>query len=170
MSLAAFLAAVESTQYFTAALSMLAAVFAGIAALGSYRLARQIRDELASDERVVAGQLHHPTLADPRHSPTVIQTTLFNKSKRKAVITSVLLKDSKGKALDVDWSDEIDVYGNPQGGAMLFGIVDSKQVYIRKRDGTAIVAAVVEIYHSFANSPLRVPFEMEAGWDRWAVE
>jgi hypothetical protein len=170
MSVEAFVEALTVTQSVTAVLAMLAAVFAGIAAMGSYRLSRQIRSELQADERLIAGQFHHPELKSIAHSNQVIQTTIFNKSKRKAVITGVRVFDRKDSLLDIRWSHAIDELGNTIGEANLIGVVDATQLFVRRADGAPILDAVVEIHHSFVNSPLRVPFSMGHGWDRWFVE
>jgi hypothetical protein len=116
----------------TAILALLAAIFAGYAAWQSYRLAKSIRDELKSDEVLVAGILHNPDLLNLDHRNAVIQTTLFNKAKRKAFVHNVVVKNSKGAVIDVDWADKIDEYGNPQGGSNLIGVVDSAQLCIRE--------------------------------------
>jgi hypothetical protein len=152
-----------------AVFSMLAAVGAGLAAHGSYRLAMQLRDEQKSDETFVVGQFHHPELVNMSHAACVIETTIFNKSRRKAAITAIRLLDSKGHELPAQWSDSIDAFGNPQGEAEMIGVVDAARLFIRHRHGAPILEAVAEIHHTFPGSPLRVAYEMPPGWDAWWV-
>ena len=76
------------------AIATLAAVVAAASAFLSYRLSKNIYDEIKSDEIIIAGPLHHPGLHVKEHDDCVLLCTLFNKSKkRKAYINSV-------KALD----------------------------------------------------------------------
>jgi hypothetical protein len=151
----------------TAILALLAALFAGYAAWLSYRLAKSIRDELKSDEVLIGGVLHNPDLLHPDHQNAVIQTTLFNKAKRKAFVHAVVVKNSKGEIVDVDWADRIDQYGNPQGGSNLIGVVDSAELCIRTRDGQALREVTVEVSHSFPNSPLVLRYSIDPGWQAY---
>jgi hypothetical protein len=154
----------------TAILALLAAIFAGYAAWQSYRLAKSIRDELKSDEVLIAGILHNPDLLNLDHRNAVIQTTLFNKAKRKAFVHNVVVKNSKGAVIDVDWADKIDEYGNPQGRSNLIGVVDSAQLCIRDRDGKAFREVTVEVLHSFPNSPLVLKYSIEPGWQAYFAQ
>lgn len=153
-------------ENFTAAASLLAAAFAGVAAWLSYRLAKKIRDELKSDEILVAGVLHHPELGHRDHSGCVLQTTLFNKSKRKAFIHNVRVLNRKGEAIHVSWAESIDSVGNPQGGSELIGVVDSVQLFVRHHDGEALSGAVLEVSHSFSPHPLVLKHDVLAGSSR----
>lgn len=81
--------------------SMLAAILSGICAWLSYRPAMSIRSELKSDEIIVTGTLHNPVLDHPDQQNCVIQTTVFNKSKRKAFISRVRVYNNKNEAIEV---------------------------------------------------------------------
>ena len=147
-----------------APLSALAAVFSGICAFLSYKLARKIQDELKTDERIVAGLPIHPNLREHAHSRAVIQCTLFNKSKRKAYLHSVSAYDSHNTKIDVTWSDEIDQLGNPQNPCQLVGIIDSSSLFVRRNDGKDIDYARLEISHSFSEETMTVIFDTYATW------
>ena len=149
----------QATSTLAVALSSLAAIFSGRCAFLSYRLSRQIQSEIKSDERIIAGVPIHPALAVRDHFLSVIQCTLFNKSKRKVHINSVLAKDRHGKNIDVTWSDEIDPLGTPQNPCQLIGIVDSCSLSIRKNDGEDFDYALLYISHSFSTTPLTVIFD-----------
>ena len=132
------LATIKSTEPLTALLSLLAAVLSGICAWLSFKLARSIRNELKSDEVIVSGVLHNPSLSHPDHRNCVVRTTLFNKSKRKAYIHRVRMFDSKDKEIEISWANTIDAVGNPQDKSHMIGIVDSTSLCIRRNDGLAI--------------------------------
>lgn len=149
----------QTTSMLAASLSALAAIFSGACAFLSYKLSRKIQDELKTDERIVVGIPIHPDLREPAHSTSVIQCTLFNKSKRKAYLNSILVYDRQGERINVTWSDEIDLLGNPQNPCQLIGIVDSRQLYIRRNDGERIDYARLKIYHSFSDTPMTVIFD-----------
>lgn len=149
---------IQSTSAVAAALSTLAAIFSGACAFLSYRLARSIQLELKSDERIIAGTPIHPELQASNHKNCIVQCTLFNKSKRKAYINSVVVLSSDGKPLKVTWSDQIDDVGNPQNPCELIGIVDSCQLYVRRNDSEWIHEAQIKISHSFSEAPLIVHF------------
>lgn len=159
--------AAKKVEAITAIFALMAALFAGYAAWLSYRLAKSIRDELKSDEVLVAGVLHNPDLLHPDHRNAVIQTTLFNKAKRKAFVHRVIVKNSKGELVEADWADKIDQHGNPQGGANLLGIVDSVELCIRDREGKALREVTVEVFHSFPNSPLVLKYSIDPGWQAY---
>jgi hypothetical protein len=159
--------AAKRIEALTTILAMLAAIFAGYAAWLSYRLAKSIRDELKSDEVLVAGVLHNPDLRHPDHQNAVLQTTIFNKSKRKAFIHAVTVTDHRGREIEVDWADRIDDVGNPQGGSNLIGVVDSTQLCIRNRLGEAFRDVSVEVSHSLPNSPLRLKYSIDPGWQAY---
>jgi len=158
---------VQAAGPLTSIFSLLAAVLSGIAAWLSYRLTKSIRDELKSDELIVAGVLEHPRLSHPDHENCVLQTTLFNKSKRKCVISKVQVFDVENSEISVDWAESIDHCGNPQDRGQLIGIVDKAVLYIRRHDGRAFRNAVVHVTNTFDNKPLILTYEMEAGWQEY---
>lgn len=155
---------VKGLEPLTTALSMLAATFAGICAWLSYKLAQSIRRELKFDEILIAGILHNPALAAHEHAQAVIQTTIFNKSKRKAYISAVHVYDHKGNAVDVTWADAIDAYGNPLDRSQMIGVVDSSKLCIRRTDGEAFRSVRVEVMHSFSVTPLEITYDIGADW------
>lgn len=157
----------RSAEPLTTVFSLLAAVLSGVAAWLSYRLANSIRNELKADETLVAGVLGHPVLAHPDHENCVLQTTVFNKSKRKCVISKMQVFDGRGAEIEVDWAERIDSLGNPQGRSQLIGIVDGTTLCIRRRDGLAFRDALVHIEHSFDSKPLTLTYEMAAGWQEY---
>ncbi|MGV8893596.1 MAG: hypothetical protein ACOH2K_11780 [Burkholderiaceae bacterium] len=106
---------------------------AGIIGILSYRLAIQNHRELKGDEVLVPGILHNPTLSHPDHENCVLQTTIINKSKCKAYINGVRVFRQDNTEIDVDWSDHIDPYGNPQGGgAQIIAITDASSLCVRR--------------------------------------
>ena len=147
-----------------AVFSMLAAILSGICAWLSYRLAMSIRSELKSDEIIVTGVLHNPILGHSDHENCVIQTTVFNKSKRKAFISQVQVYNKKNEVVAVTWSDSIDSIGNISGRSELIGIVDSTLLYIRQNDGEAFREVRVEITHSFDTNPITLFYRIDSRW------
>lgn len=144
----------------TAVLSGLAAVFAATTAYLSYKLARKIQRELKSDERIIVGRPQHPELKNMEHSLSVIVCPLFNKSKRKAYIESVLAFDQEGQEIPISWSSEIDGCGNPRSPLGLIGVVDSAELCVRRSvDGERISFMRLRIRDSFDNSPIDVVFD-----------
>ncbi len=161
------IAALKLAEPLTSVFALIAAVLAGISAWLSFRLTKSIRDEMKSDETLVAGILDHPDLVNPDHRNAVLQTTVFNKSKRKCVIHKVHVFDSKGGEIDVDWAEAIDSFGNPQGRSQLIGVVDEATLCMRRRDGLAFSVATVHVSHSFDDKPLVLTYEMEPGWQSY---
>lgn len=149
----------ETTSALAASLAALAAIFSGICAFLSYRLSRALWNELKSDERLLASEPIHPRIQYQAHSLSVLYFTLFNKSKRKVFLTAIHVKASSGDEIEVDWSDHINSCGNPIAPGQIVGVVDSTPVYIRKRDGQPINVALIEVHHSFPDSPTIVEFD-----------
>ena len=154
----------QATSTLAAVLGALAAVFAGLCAFLSYRLAKKIKEEIESDERIVAGAPIHPGLKVQDHDNCVIRCTLFNKSKRKAHIESVKAFDHNGNKLEVTWASEIDHLGNPQNPFQLIGIVDSSNLYVRRNDGESIEYMRLIVAHSFPDSPTAIIYDPMAEW------
>ena len=61
----------------TTLLSLIGTLFAGIGAFLSYKLSCKIRDELKSDEDIVASRFIHPDLNCFDHRNSVIACTVF---------------------------------------------------------------------------------------------
>jgi hypothetical protein len=148
-------------------LALAVSVIAVVIGISSYRLSKQIQRELKGDEILIAGVLHNPSLVHPDHENCVIQTTIFNKSRRKAFIDRVVAFDSKGDEIDITWSDHIDELGNPQGRSQLVGVVDSVSLCIRRNDGDAFRHTRVEITHSFNSAPMIVIYDIDPGWQAY---
>lgn len=154
----------QSTSTLAASLAALAAVFSGLCAFLSFRLARKIQNELKADEQIIAGTPIHPTLREHAHSACVVQCALFNKSKRKAYVNVISAYDRRGTKLDITWSDQIDHLGNPQNPCQLIGLVDVCSLFIRKNDGESMEYARIAISHSFSATPMEVIFDPTADW------
>lgn len=159
---------VELTPGIVPWLALATSLVTGIFGIRGYLLSRKIQRELKSDEVLVGGDLHTPSLDHPDHENCVLQTTIFNKSRRKAVITKVEAFDSKGEAIEIHWSDRMDRLGNIQGDSNLLGVVDSTPLCIRRNDGNAFLFDVrVEITHSFSNKPMVLRYDIPKGWQEW---
>jgi hypothetical protein len=156
----------QSVSTVAASLAALAAIFSGLTAFSSYKLARAIHRDLKTDEWIIAGTPIHPNLRDHAHCACVIQCTLFNKSKRKAFVNGVSLHDRGGTKINATWSDVVDQFGNPQNPCQLIGLVDACSLFIRKNDGEGIEYARIVISHSFSEIPMEVIFDPTADWDR----
>ena len=156
----------QFTSTLTAALAALAAILSGLCAFLSYRLSRNIQNELKMDERIVPGTPIHPHLREHTHSACIIQCTLFNKSKRKAYVNAVSVYDRHGTKIDATWSDAIDPLGNPQNPCQLIGLVDACPLFIRRNDGEGIEYARIAISHSFSDKPTDVIFDPTVDWGR----
>lgn len=144
----------KSAESLTTLFAMLAAILAAYSAYLSYRLTKAMRDEMKSDELLISGVLFHPDLANSSHQNSVLQTVLFNKSKRKCAIHRIQVLDGKGNEIDVDWSDSIDTLGSVSNSAKLIGIVDSSAICVRRRDGELLHNVTIHLHHSFAGSPM----------------
>lgn len=151
----------------TTVFALTAAVLSGTSAWMSYRLTKNIRDEMKSDETLVAGVLDHPDLVNANHEDAVLQTTVFNKSKRKCVIHKVQVFDGRGVEIEANWSETIDAYGNPQGRFRLIGVIDKATLCIRRTDGDRFREAVVHVWHSFDDKPLVLTYQVGSGWQSY---
>lgn len=149
----------QATSTLAAALAALAAVLSGICAFLTFKLAKKIQEELASDERILAGTPIHPGLREYAHDQCVIRCTLFNKSKRKVHIESLEAYDQGGNKLEVTWASEIDHLGAPKNPFQIIGIVDSSELYVRKNDGERIEYMRLKVVHSFPDSPTSIIFD-----------
>jgi hypothetical protein len=150
-------------------LSALAAFFAAFAAFMSWRVAQRAYADQRADDEIVLGPLQHPELLHPEHSWAVLATHVVNRSRRKAVIKDVRLTTMTGKPVSIRWSGAIDNLGNAVGVLGVLGVVDSATLYLRREDGKPICDGVLEIRHSFAPEPLRLVYEMTAGWEEWMM-
>lgn len=148
----------------TSIASVLAAVFSGWCAYLSYKLSAKLREEMKSDEMLIASKLIHPGLATRAHDDAVITCTLFNKSKRKGFVSEVKAYDSKNNPIAITWSNQIDPYGNPLRPCELIGIVDTENLFIRENMGEEISFCRLEIYHSFSTAPLVAVFDEYAAF------
>lgn len=149
---------------FAAIVGSLAAIFSARCAFLAYRLSQKIQNDLKSDEEIIVGPLQQPRLADERHSNCVVVCTLFNKSRRKAYVDSVLAIDEQGEEIPIKWSSSIDTLGNPQDPFCLKGLIDSANLYVRRNDGEEIDYMLLKISHSFPDSPKTVVYNPGADW------
>lgn len=143
----------------TTAMAGIAAILAAVSAFNSYRLSKRIYDEIKSDEVVIAGPLHHLGLFDPEHDQSVLRCTLFNKSRRKAYISSVKAFDENGQSIEIKWSDSADKLGNIVNPTGLIGLENSVNLILRRNDGKSFGETVVSVSHSFSSEVLDIVFE-----------
>src|SRR5882762_236720 len=99
---------VKVTPYAAPWLALSVSALTGYFGVRGYALSKSIQRELKSDEVLIPGVLHNPSLDHPDHENCVIQTKLFNKSKRKAYINKVLAFDAQGAEIEISWSEQID--------------------------------------------------------------
>ena len=147
------------------AVAVVVAIVAAASAFLSYRLSKGIYDEIKSDEVVIAGPLHHPGLHVKDHDACVLRCTLFNKSKRKTYISSVVASDQNGTTIEMTWSDSIDELGNIQNPTGLLGLENSVNLVLRRNDGKAFGKTVVRVKHSFSSDVLDILFDPYKGWE-----
>lgn len=148
----------------TSIASVLAAIFSGWCAYLSYKLSARLREEMKSDETLIASKFIHPGLVTRAHDDSVITCTLFNKSKRKVFVSEVRAYDRKSKPITVKWSNQIDQHGNPLRPCELIGIVDTENLFIRANAGEGIHFCRLEIFHSFSTAPLVAVFDEYAAF------
>ena len=148
---------------FATTFAALSAVLSAICAFLSYRLAKQIHYDLKSDERIVYGQLEFGSKSLD-HSEQVIYCTVFNKSKRKAYITSIRAFDDDGSEVSVGYSTTTDHLGFPEPSVQLIGLVDSVMLFITRKDGEQIQFMRVEIQQSFSDTRDTLIFDALKDW------
>ncbi len=141
-----------------------AAVVAAVSAGFSYMLSKRIYDEIKSDEVLIAGRLHRVGLLERSHDEAVMRVALFNKSARKAFVTSVKVFDQDQQQIAVTWSNSISNVGNIENPTGLLGILHTENLYIRRNDGGEFREVTVRITHSFSNTELVLTFDPLQGW------
>lgn len=146
------------------AIAAFAAIIASVCAYLSYRLSKGIYEEIKSDEVIVAGPVHHPGLREPDHDNCVLRCTLFNKSKRKAYISSVVVTNQNGKTIEITWSDSTDDLGNIINPTGLLGLENSVNLMIRRNDGKKFEETIIRVTHSFSATALYLKFDPNEGW------
>ena len=147
-----------ATSTFAAIVGALAAFFSARCAFLAFRLSQEIHSDLKADEEIIFGEPREPRLAIDNHSRCVIVCTLFNKSRRKAFVESVRAIDEQNEEVPITWSSKIDTLGNPQEPFGLEGLIDSINLWVRRKDGEQINYMSLKISHSFAGSPATVTF------------
>ena len=152
-----------TTSTFAAIVGSLAAIFSARCASLAYRLSQKIQNDLNADEKIIFGQPQEPHLANKDHSSCVIVFTLFNKSRRKAFVKSVRAMDRQGEEVSITWSSRIDELGNPLDSFGLEGLIDSVNLYVRRKDGEEIGYMSLGISHSFPDSPATVIYDPDVG-------
>lgn len=155
-----------TSQYavFAAFMSAVAAGLSAVTAVRNYKLARSIQLDAKADERIVIGEVAHPSLRTQTHADAVIQIPIFNKSKRKATITDLTLYDRSSEAIPVTWSGAIDGFGNPQSPANLVGLTDACTLYVRRNDGKPFDYARIMFADSFSSAKNMVTFDPAAAF------
>ena len=137
----------------------IAAIIAASSAFFSYRLSKNIYDEIKSDETIIAGELHHPGLQVAEHDQSVLRCTLLNKSHRKSFISSVRAYGKDGEEIPITWSSSIDNLGNIINPTGLLGLEDSIELYLRRNDGEEFKECDVHVKHSYSDKLLQLNFE-----------
>tara|TARA_R110000787_G_C13229377_1_gene427060 strand:- start:152 stop:631 length:480 start_codon:yes stop_codon:yes gene_type:complete len=146
------------------AIAATAAVVAAASAGFSYLLSRRIYKEIKSDEVVVAGPLHRVGLLEKDRDNPLMRVTIFNKSSRKAFVTSVKVIDQDGQQIPITWSNSISKIGSIENPTGLLGLVNSENIYIRRNDGAEFQQVSVQINHSFSNRGMILEFDPYQGW------
>lgn len=149
---------------YTTAFAMTAAIVAAACAFLSYRLSKNIYDEIKSDEVIISGPLHHPGLDEKAHNDCVLRCTLFNKSRKKAYISGVKAFDQNGAQIPITWSNSIDKLGNIQKPTGLMGLENSVELVLRRNDGMAFIESTVHIKHSFSDQVIELAFDPLQDW------
>ena len=155
-----------TSQYALAAaiMSAFAAGLSAVTAVRNFRLARAIQADAKADDRVVVGEVTHPSLQSQANADAVLQIPIFNKSKRKVVITDLTMYDRRSQPIPITWSNALDHLGNPQSPASLAGISDACTLYARRRDGEKFEYARVMFADSFSASKTLVIFDPAAAF------
>lgn len=141
-----------------------AAVVAAVSAFFSYRLSKKIYDEIKSDQTIIVGPPHHPVLEVTAHYYCVLRFSLFNKSNRKAYVTSVTAFDTKGKRIEIKWSNQIDKLGNVLDPKGLVGIENEAYMAIRRNDGQEFGQTTIRISHSFSEEDVFITYDPLKRW------
>lgn len=139
------------------------AIIAAVSAFLSYRLSKNIYDEIKSDETIIAGRLHHPGLQDSDHDQSVLRCTLLNKSHRRAFISSVRAYEQNGDEIPITWSSSSDNLGNIINPTGLLGLDDSIDLYLRRNDGKEFTKSYVHVRHSCNDKILPLNFDPPNG-------
>ena len=155
-----------TSQYavFAAFMSAVAAGLSAVAAVRNYKLARSIQLDAKADERIVIGEVAHPSLRTQAHADAVIQVPIFNKSKRKASVTDLTVYDRRSNPIPVTWSNAIDDLGSPLSPANLVGLTDACTLYARRNDGERFEYARIMFADSFSSAKNMVIFDPAAAF------
>jgi hypothetical protein len=151
----------------TSIITACAAIIAASSAFLSYLLSRNIYQEIKSDEVIIPGPPHHPDLQTMAHRDCVLRFSLFNKSKRKAYVTSISAFDSNGKRIEITWSDKIDKLGNIIDPKGLIGIENETYFAIRRNDGEEFNQTTIRIIHSFRKDELTLSYDPLKAWVKY---
>jgi len=144
---------------YATALAAIAAVVAAASAFLSHRLSKNIYNEIKSDEIIVSGSLHCPRLGTNFLGGCLLQCTVFNKSHRKAFISSVCAYNKNREEIPITWSDSIDDIGNILKPTDLLGVEGMTELVLRRNDGEDFKETTVHIKHSFSSSIVELIFE-----------
>lgn len=156
-----------TTSYYAviaAFMSALAAALSAITAVRNFKLARSIQDDSKVDERIIIGEVAHPSLNTQAHADAVLQIPIFNKSRRKAIVSDLTVYDRRNQSIAVTWSNAIDDLGMPQSPANLAGVTDACTLYVRRNDGQSFEYARIMFADSFSSAKNMVVFDPAAAF------
>lgn len=144
----------------SAVVAGVSAAVAALSALFSYRLSKGIYNEIKADEVLIVGKFYHPALKERDHSQSVLRSSIFNRSNRKAYIDSVKVYDHRGNEIDIAWSDSCDELGNIIKPTQLLGIETNTDLVFRRNDGEAFqFKTKITIKHSFDSKYIEVFYD-----------
>jgi hypothetical protein len=150
-----------TSQYAVVAalMSALAAGLSAVTAVRNFKLARAIQLDAKADERIVIGDVAHPSLRTHAHAVAVLQLPIFNKSKRKATLSDLTAYDQRAQPIPITWSSAIDELGMPQSPTNLVGITDACTLYVRRNDGNHFDYTRIMFADSFSSAKNVVIFD-----------
>jgi len=148
-----------SLSLYAAVASAIAAAFSAVAAFKQYGLSKAIQDELRSDDRLFFGKASKPSLTCSTHSESVLQIAVFNKSRRKVVVSGLAVYDANNVPIAASWGSAIDKNGNVTSTPGPVGVIDAETIYIRRDDGKPFEYARVMFSDSFSNGRQIVVFD-----------
>jgi hypothetical protein len=148
-----------SWSLYAAVASAIAAACSAVAAFKQYSLSKAIQDELRSDDRLFFGKPSNPNLTFNTHSESVLQIAVFNKSRRKVVVSDLTVYDRNNSPIAASWGSIIDKHGNVTSTPGPVGFIDAGTLYVRRDDGRSFEYARILFSDSFSNKKHVVVFD-----------
>lgn len=109
--------------------------------------------EKKDDERLVFGKCYHPpNVKTLENRESVIAFQVFNKSNRKAYISTITAIQNR-QQVDIRWGSKIDDLGNVLEESSLVGVIDSASLYVCKQVVGEIYAITLRVTYSFDKDP-----------------